>query len=57
MSHECVCKIVAMPGPTLLLSCRAEPAGAAAGVAYMMTLILSSPAVDPSTLAPKVRHG
>ena len=27
--------------------------GAAAGVAYMMSLILSSPAVDPATLAPK----
>ncbi|KAL6759371.1 hypothetical protein V8C86DRAFT_2574450 [Haematococcus lacustris] len=31
----------------------AEPLGAAAGVAYMMTLVLSAPAVDPATLAPK----
>lgn len=38
----------------MLLSLLSEPAGAAAGVAYMMTLVLSSPAVDPATLAPKV---
>ena len=40
-------------GLNLLLPLAAEPAGAAAGVAYMMSLILSSPAVDPQTLAPK----
>jgi hypothetical protein len=45
------------PGLNVLLSLLAEPAGAAAGVAYLMTLVLSSPAVDPSTLAPKVRGG
>ena len=32
----------------------AEPAGAAAGVAYVMSIVLSSPSVDPSTLAPQV---
>ena len=31
----------------------AEPAGAAAGVAYLMSVLLASPAVDPQTLAPK----
>jgi hypothetical protein len=30
-----------------------EPLGAAAGVAYLMTLVLSSQAVDPKTLAPE----
>lgn len=42
-----------IPGLNVLFSLAAEPAGAAAGVAYMMTLVLSSPAVDPATLAPK----
>lgn len=42
-----------IPGLSVLLSLLSEPAGAAAGVAYMMSLVLSSPAVDPSTLAPK----
>ncbi len=32
-----------------------EPAGAAAGVAYVMSIVLSSPSVDPSTLAPQVQ--
>jgi hypothetical protein len=40
-------------GLNVLFSLAAEPAGAAAGVAYLMSLILSSPAVDPTTLAPK----
>ena len=31
----------------------AEPAGAASGVAYLMTLVLSSKSVDPKTLAPE----
>lgn len=30
-----------------------EPAGAASGVAYLMTLVLSSKSVDPKTLAPE----
>jgi len=42
-----------IPGLNILLQLLAEPTGAAAGVAYMMTLVLSAPAVDPSTLAPK----
>lgn len=42
-----------IPGLNVLFSLLAEPAGAAAGVAYMMSLVLSSPAVDPDTLAPK----
>lgn len=42
-----------IPGLNVLLALLSEPAGAAAGVAYMMTLVLSSPAVDPATLAPK----
>ncbi|WIA37660.1 hypothetical protein OEZ86_014558 [Tetradesmus obliquus] len=42
-----------IPGLSILLQLLAEPTGAAAGVAYMMTLVLSAPAVDPSTLAPK----
>ena len=41
------------PGLSALFSLLAEPAGAAAGVAYLMTFFLSSPAVDPNTLAPK----
>eukprot|EP00882_Tetradesmus_deserticola_P003696 GHRQ01003910.1.p1 GENE.GHRQ01003910.1~~GHRQ01003910.1.p1 ORF type:complete len:253 (+),score=96.08 GHRQ01003910.1:174-932(+) len=42
-----------IPGLNILLQLVAEPTGAAAGVAYMMSLVLSAPAVDPSTLAPK----
>lgn len=42
-----------IPGLNVLLSLVAEPAGAAAGVAYLMTLVLSAPAVDPATLAPQ----
>lgn len=42
-----------VPGLNILLQLLSEPAGAAAGVAYMMTLVLSAPAVDPATLAPK----
>jgi hypothetical protein len=42
-----------IPGLNVLLALLSEPLGAAAGVAYMMTLVLSSPAVDPATLAPK----
>jgi hypothetical protein len=41
-----------IPGLNALLSLVAEPAGAAAGVAYLFTLVLSAPAVDPNTLAP-----
>jgi len=42
-----------IPGLNVLLALLSEPAGAAAGVAYMFTIILSSPAVDPTNLAPK----
>ncbi|KAF8055319.1 hypothetical protein HT031_006774 [Scenedesmus sp. PABB004] len=42
-----------IPGLNVLLQLLSEPVGAAAGVAYMMTLVLSAPAVDPATLAPK----
>eukprot|EP00879_Flechtneria_rotunda_P001754 GHRR01001917.1.p1 GENE.GHRR01001917.1~~GHRR01001917.1.p1 ORF type:complete len:248 (+),score=106.17 GHRR01001917.1:255-998(+) len=42
-----------IPGLNILLQLLSEPTGAAAGVAYMMSLVLSAPAVDPSTLAPK----
>ncbi|KAI8468620.1 MAG: hypothetical protein J3K34DRAFT_426741 [Monoraphidium minutum] len=42
-----------IPGLNILLALLSEPVGAAAGVAYMMSLVLSSPAVDPQTLAPK----
>ncbi|KAG2443758.1 hypothetical protein HXX76_002104 [Chlamydomonas incerta] len=42
-----------IPGLNVLFSLLLEPAGAAAGVAYMMTLILSAPSVDPNTLAPE----
>lgn len=42
-----------IPGLNILLQLVSEPAGAAAGVAYMMTILLSSTAVDPTTLAPK----
>ncbi len=41
-----------IPGLGGLLALITEPAGAAAGVAYLMTLVLSSPKVDPKTLAP-----
>lgn len=41
------------PGLNVLFSLLAEPAGAAAGVAYLMSVLLAAPAVDPQTLAPK----
>jgi len=41
-----------IPGLNVVLGLLAEPVGAAAGVAYMFTLILSSAYVDPATLAP-----
>lgn len=41
-----------VPGVGALVALLTEPAGAAAGVAYLMTLVLSSPSVDPKTLAP-----
>jgi hypothetical protein len=40
-------------GLNVLFSLVAEPAGAAAGVAYLMSVLLAAPAVDPQTLAPK----
>lgn len=42
-----------IPGLNLLINLLSEPAGAAAGVAYMFSLVLSAPSVDPSTLAPE----
>jgi hypothetical protein len=42
-----------IPGLSIILGLLAEPAGAAAGVAYMLSLVLSSPKVDPNTLAPE----
>lgn len=42
-----------IPGLNLLFNLASEPAGAAAGVAYMFSLVLSAPSVDPSTLAPE----
>lgn len=42
-----------IPGLNVLLQLVSEPAGAAAGVAYMMSIVLSATAVDPDTLAPK----
>jgi hypothetical protein len=42
-----------IPGLNLLFNLVSEPAGAAAGVAYMFSLVLSAPSVDPSTLAPE----
>lgn len=42
-----------IPGLNILLGLLSEPLGAACGVAYMMSLVLSAPAVDPATLAPK----
>lgn len=42
-----------IPGLNVLLNLVTEPVGAAAGVAYLFTLVLSAPAVDPSTLAPE----
>lgn len=36
-----------------LINLAVEPLGAAAGVAYLMSIVLSSPAVDPKTLAPR----
>lgn len=41
-----------IPVVDTLLTFVTEPAGAAAGVAYLFTLVLSSPKVDPKTLAP-----
>lgn len=43
-----------IPGINVLLGLLSEPVGAAAGVAYMMSLVLSAPSVDPKTLAPEV---
>ena len=42
-----------IPGLNILLGLLAEPAGAAAGVAYLFSLVLSAPSVDPATLAPE----
>lgn len=42
-----------IPGLNVLFNLASEPAGAAAGVAYMFSLVLSAPSVDPSTLAPE----
>ncbi|KAG2500614.1 hypothetical protein HYH03_001381 [Edaphochlamys debaryana] len=42
-----------IPGLNVIFNLIAEPVGAACGVAYMMTLILSAPSVDPNTLAPE----
>lgn len=42
-----------IPGLNVLFNLVSEPAGAAAGVAYMFSLVLSAPSVDPSTLAPE----
>ncbi|GAB4819650.1 hypothetical protein N2152v2_006696 [Parachlorella kessleri] len=42
-----------IPGLNLLLGLVSEPVGAACGVAYLMSLVLSAPSVDPATLAPK----
>lgn len=42
-----------IPGLNILFGLLTEPAGAACGVAYMMTLVLSAQAVDPKTLAPE----
>ncbi len=42
-----------IPGLNILFGLISEPLGAACGVAYMMSLVLSAPAVDPATLAPK----
>lgn len=42
-----------IPGLGLLLGLASEPAGAAAGVAYLFSLVLSAPSVDPATLAPE----
>ena len=42
-----------LPGINLLLTPASELFGAAAGVAYLMSVLLSSPSVDPNSLAPK----
>jgi len=42
-----------IPGLNVLFALLAEPSGAAAGVAYMMSIVLSSQSVDPKTLAPE----
>ncbi len=43
-----------IPGLNVLFNLLTEPVGAACGVAYMMTLVLSAQQVDPKTLAPEV---
>ncbi len=42
-----------LPGLNLLLTPASELFGAAAGVAYLMSVLLSSPSVDPGNLAPR----
>jgi hypothetical protein len=42
-----------VPGIGAIVALLTEPAGAASGVAYLMTLVLSSKSVDPKTLAPE----
>lgn len=42
-----------VPGVDILLGLLTEPVGAACGVAYMMSMLLSASAIDPETLAPK----
>eukprot|EP00199_Chlamydomonas_sp_CCMP681_P005710 CAMPEP_0119106872 /NCGR_PEP_ID=MMETSP1180-20130426/6702_1 /TAXON_ID=3052 ORGANISM="Chlamydomonas cf sp, Strain CCMP681" /NCGR_SAMPLE_ID=MMETSP1180 /ASSEMBLY_ACC=CAM_ASM_000741 /LENGTH=246 /DNA_ID=CAMNT_0007092271 /DNA_START=119 /DNA_END=859 /DNA_ORIENTATION=+ len=42
-----------IPGLSVIFNLVSEPLGAAAGVAYMMSLILSTARVDPKTLAPE----
>lgn len=42
-----------IPGLNILLALLSEPVGAAAGVAYMMSILVSASAIDPDTLAPK----
>ncbi|CAG9459992.1 unnamed protein product [Pedinophyceae sp. YPF-701] len=42
-----------IPGLHPLLALASEPVGAAAGVAYMMSILLSAQAIDSATLAPK----
>ncbi|MEW5297386.1 MAG: hypothetical protein WDW36_000598 [Sanguina aurantia] len=50
-SVDAICHSI--PGINLLFGLVAEPVGAACGVAYMMSILLSSAAIDPATLAPK----
>lgn len=42
-----------IPGLSVLLGLLSEPAGAAAGVSFMFSILLSASAIDPATLAPK----